>query len=809
MTIKRLYHTVRLFLALTPGRRAEYLKKHDIFDAVGENCGWGPIKMPIYGKMIRLHDNVFIHKHASLITHDMVNKFLMKMDPAAGFEKAERVGCIEIMDNVYVSTQAIIMPNVRIGRNCMISAGAVVTGDIPDNSVVAGNPARVVGHMDSFIAWRLATESSNPKFLNQRLPEATAKEQWKQFEQSRNRTQTQQTDIPDTVSDDAHLNAVRERITALLAEPLNGVDLTREQALVDGNILDSLSMMTVIGLLEEGFSLKIPFSEVTAYNFNSVDHMARMIHRLTQGEAAAAIAAEAAPVSVGKPARALKLDERDANTPVVQRILMNALRQPDAPAIIVNDQITTYGRLADYILSISSWLREQGIRQGDCVCVQALHDPACTASYYGIHLAGAVLIPVEKSAGKARILEIAKETDAKLIIGLNAEQADIPWTDYSTVRTVMEREHFSAETPVVYPELDWPCEMIFTTGTTGKSKGAVVTHRQLSRYVYVSTKCVEMKENNRHILTSPLNHAGGMRGPHRMLANGCSIVFLDGMKDLGRYFETIEKYHVNSFFLPPASIRVLLSRTGDYLSRFKDQIDYVYCSSSALLEGDAQKLRELLPNSRLYNGYESTETPCVSVYNFNTDHMLANCVGKPNDGVELAILLEDGTMTQEPDKIGQICVKSGMNIKGYYNEPELTKSVFRGDWFVSSDLGSLDSEGRLFILGRKGDVINLGGYKIAPTDVEDAATRSGLIDECICIQDFDEYGVPYLKLLVVSSKEDEFDPKRLNAYLAERLEAYKVPRKIELTDSIHKTFNGKIDRKAYKKNNAQDRNGHT
>ena len=135
--------------------------------------------------------------------------------------------------------------------------------------------------------------------------------------------------------------------------------------------------------------------------------------------------------------------------------------------------------------------------------------------------------------------------------------------------------------------------------------------------------------------------------------------------------------------------------------------------------------------------------------------------------------------------------------------------MFRGDWFVSSDLGSLDSEGRLFILGRKGDVINLGGYKIAPTDVEDAATRSGLIDECICIQDFDEYGVPFLKLLVVPAGEKQFDPRHLNAFLAERLEAYKVPRVIEVTDSIHKTFNGKIDRKVYKKNSAQDRNGHT
>lgn len=797
MTIERLYHTARLFLMLNARKRAAYLKRNNLLGGIGNNCAWGPIKMPIYGKLIKLHDNVFIHKNASLITHDMVNEILRKMKPEEGFDRAERIGCIEVMDNVYISTKAIIMPNVRIGRNCLISAGSVVTRDIPENSVVAGNPARVIGHMDSFIAWRLASEGSYPKFHNQKLPDAVAEEQWNYFEQIRNSAHEQKTEeIPEPANEDAALNPVKERVLALLTDIINGVDLTREQALVDRNILDSLSLLTVVGLLEESFSHKIPFSEVTAYNFNSVEHMAQMIYRLTQGEAKAD--AEAAPAPAEKPAQALKLDEQDTNYPVVQRILKNALLRPNVTAVIVNDQIITYEKLADYILSVSSWLRGQGIKQGDCVCVQAFPDPACIACYYGIHLAGAVLVPVEKSAGKKRILDIAAETEAKLIIGLTTEQAELPWTDYSTIHSIMNREHFSEETAVIYPELDWPCEMIFTTGTTGKSKGAVVTHRQLSRYVFVSAKSIEMKENNRHLLTSPLNHVGGMRGPHRMLANGCSIVILDGMKDLGKYFETIEKYHVNSFFLPPASIRVLLSRTGDYLSSFKDQVDYVYCSSSMLLEGDAQKLRELLPNSRLYNGYESTETPAVSVYNFNTDHMLSNCVGKPNEGVELAILLEDGTMTREPGQIGQICVKSSMSIKEYYHEPELTKSVFRGDWFVSNDLGNLDADGRLYIQGRKGDVINLGGYKIAPTDVEDAAIRSGLIDECICIQDHDEYGVPFLKLLVVSSDEERFNPKQLSSYLAEMLEGYKVPRKIELTDKICKTFNGKIDRIAYR-----------
>ena len=105
----------------------------------------------------------------------------------------------------------------------------------------------------------------------------------------------------------------------------------------------------------------------------------------------------------------------------------------------------------------------------------------------------------------------------------------------------------------------------------------------------------------------------------------------------------------------------------------------------------------------------------------------------------------------------------------------------------------------MYYVGRKDDVINLGGYKIAPTDVENLALQSGLIQECICIEDTDEYDVAYIKLLVIVEDKEKFDPAQLNTYLSERLEKYKIPRTIEAVDELKKTFNGKIDRKAYRK----------
>lgn len=187
------------------------------------------------------------------------------------------------------------------------------------------------------------------------------------------------------------------------------------------------------------------------------------------------------------------------------------------------------------------------------------------------------------------------------------------------------------------------------------------------------------------------------------------------------------------------------------------------------------------------------------LYDYNKEEFRPNCIGKPVRTMDFAILTEDGRFTKEAGVEGQICAKGELVMKGYYNEPELTGSVFKDDYFVSSDIGVFDHEGYLYYIGRKDDVINLGGYKIAPTDVENLALQSGLVHECLCIEDRDEYGVPYIKLLVVVEDKSKFDPVALNAFLSDRLEKYKIPRVIEAVDTLIKTFNGKTDRKAYRK----------
>lgn len=177
----RLYHSIRLLLCRKPKKRAAYLKKHNLLGEIGENCKWGPWLLPLYPKLIRLHDNVHVHKTAKLVPHDMLNNFLRTASPDTDFGSGEKLGCIELMDNVYISMNVTVMPNVRINKNCIISAGSVVTSDIPENSIASGIPAKPTGRFDMFLALRKMGKDQTVKFKNQELPDEIAEAEWEKF----------------------------------------------------------------------------------------------------------------------------------------------------------------------------------------------------------------------------------------------------------------------------------------------------------------------------------------------------------------------------------------------------------------------------------------------------------------------------------------------------------------------------------------------------------------------------------------------------------------------------------------------------
>ena len=149
MTIKRLWQTVRLWSMRSSKDRLTYLKKNHIFGAIGKNVTIMDRRVPLYANLIRIHNNVRIASNVYFITHDITHFMLNQKMSGGGY--CETVGCIEIMDDVFIGSNVTILNDVRIGSNSIVAAGAVVTEDVPANSVVGGVPAKVICSMDEYL----------------------------------------------------------------------------------------------------------------------------------------------------------------------------------------------------------------------------------------------------------------------------------------------------------------------------------------------------------------------------------------------------------------------------------------------------------------------------------------------------------------------------------------------------------------------------------------------------------------------------------------------------------------------------------
>lgn len=183
---KRYWHTLNLLLIKSPMKRVEYLKKHDIFHHIGNRVMITSRKIPLYSKLISIGNNVWIASGVEFITHDVTHYMLNGMNLNKKFQ--EKIGCIEIGDNVFIGSGVKILYDVKIGSNVIIAAGSIITKDIPDNSVVAGIPGKVLSSLEEYLKKRDKVYLKNlPDNISQVVSNACEEEVWNDFNLRRSR----------------------------------------------------------------------------------------------------------------------------------------------------------------------------------------------------------------------------------------------------------------------------------------------------------------------------------------------------------------------------------------------------------------------------------------------------------------------------------------------------------------------------------------------------------------------------------------------------------------------------------------------
>lgn len=483
---------------------------------------------------------------------------------------------------------------------------------------------------------------------------------------------------------------------------------------------------------------------------------------------------------------------------IVEELSLYAVSQPDKAAVIADETTITYAELWQEVRGFATYLNSLKLESGSRIIVKAAPSIWYAVVCFGIHLSGNVHVPVEKTIGEDGLRAVAQEVDAVAVIADYDEFEGYKLIDSRSIRD-LAGEYFDETAEVVFPDEYRMADILFTTGTTGKSKGVMECHHSVSA-IAENIMCSDIiGEDDVYLIPVPLNHANGIRKFFATILAGGTTIFLDGFKDLKRFFAYIDDYKATGLLLPPSAIRVILLLASDKLGRLAGQIRYIHSGTAPLPEADKEKLRQLLPGVRLLFAYGSSEAGSATSLDFGKYDGLVSCIGKPQKNAHVFIVDENhNEINSSKENQGLIAIGGDVVMMGYYNEPELTAGVMENGVVYTNDIGYIGEDGFVYMLGRKGDVINIGGLKIAPTEVENIVMKFPGVAECACFGLEDKLGNMMLKLNIVNEKDKTVDTAELRAYMAGNLESYKLPKTIATVDEIPKTSNGKIDRKRLK-----------
>ncbi len=476
---------------------------------------------------------------------------------------------------------------------------------------------------------------------------------------------------------------------------------------------------------------------------------------------------------------------------IPEAIAFYSQKNPDKLCLADGETELTYARFFRAVRGFASFLVENGCKTGDRVLLQAEQSVQFAVAEFGAQFAGCVCVPLDSSAPDKRISEVAKQTGASVLL-LREPSAAFP-----AALSIRDTLSFGKAHPVDDNAGIDPgalSEILFTTGTTGASKGVMHTFRSEAACAYNQIHSFSATEDDVWIIPMPLNHAMGLRKLHAALLSGGTAVIADGVAFAGRLFEGMDRYSATILSLVPAYLSVLLRLWSENLAKYNGRLRFVRVGSAAAPREDLLALSKVLPDVAVSICYGSTEASDCAFFNYIGAPGKQGCVGHVNENTRILLLNDEGSPIEWPDVPGRIAIEGENVMAGYYGEPELTASVLQNGRLLTGDVGYFDADGLLYLLGRADEVINSGGYKISPAEVEEAAMKLEGVADCACISAPDRTLGQIPKLAVKMKPGFVFEPEKIYRALSCALERHLLPREIVETENIPRTASGKIQR---------------
>ena len=478
---------------------------------------------------------------------------------------------------------------------------------------------------------------------------------------------------------------------------------------------------------------------------------------------------------------------------IEEQIFDQVQNTPDKVALISGDTEITYSQLWDYCLCAAEKLKQDyHLKKGDRVILSAAGNIEFVYAYFGVHIAGGICVPIDPDTNQTRFEYIEKSTTPVCVMGLlhNVKKETIPFSDVV---------NGTSKATYIAPEQSQVADILFTTGTTGAPKGVALSYNNLSAAARNINAFIGNTSSDVELLALPVSHSFGLGRLRCSLSKGAAVVMLGTFANVKKFFKEMTRCQVTMFAMVPASWGFIKKMSGKYIGKFADQLKFIEIGSSFMPVEDKELLMSLLPKTRICMHYGSTEASRSAFMEFHTykDNLLS--IGKASPNVEIKIFTSQGTPAALGEE-GEVCVKGEHVTCSYWNEtPERFASDFYDGYFRTGDCGTMDAEGNIYLKSRIKEMINVGGKKVSPMEVEDILNTIPGIKESACI------GIPdpgivlgeVVKAFIVA--DDNLSDEDIMQQLRPQLEVYKLPVEIERINAIPKTGSGKIQRLSLKK----------
>lgn len=491
-------------------------------------------------------------------------------------------------------------------------------------------------------------------------------------------------------------------------------------------------------------------------------------------------------------------------------------RNPTKTAIVYKNERLTYAELNERVNRLANTLNQMGVRKGDRVNALLFNRPQLLETMFACAKIGAVFVPINYRLSASEVHYIVQDSGGIVFIYeerlqevvVDLKQKDTPIQKYVRIdgELLAGEYHYEdlidqglAKESSLESELHEPHLMMYTSGTTGQPKGAILTQ---GNTLWNAINCISALPINEKTITltvAPLFHIGGMSiFTTPVLYKGGTVVLEDVFKP-ETTLSLVEKEDVNTLFLVPAMWLAItqVSNLDQYdLSSLTYNISGGAPCPLTIIEFFKER------NIPFFEGFGLTETaPVVSVLDSANSIRKSGSVGKPPIHVSMKVVDEYGRGVPT-GKVGELIIKGPNIFKEYWNKPEATREALRDGWFYTGDLAKIDEEGFFYIVDRMKDMVITGGENVYPIEVEQVLFRHPNVREVAVVgYPDDKWGESVKAFIALKDSEKPLALEEVKSFCRGKIASFKIPKQVEIVNELPRNATGKVLKTMLRKNN--------